>query len=607
MKLPSLDSLLKKATDTLSRFPLALAFTFIGAAYAIISIQTSDYKSETPHYYFNIIMSSYLGMLLFISIAIGIERRVFSQLNKILLKVGGIAFVVLYYFSLPDAFLEISSIRFFLYSLALHLLIAFVPFTSSGELNGFWQYNKNLFLRILTSGLYSGVLFIGLALAILAVDNLFKVHIDGKIYGYLWICIGGIFNTWFFLAGFPSEFQTLETKTDYPKGLKIFTQYVLLPLITVYLFILYAYMFKIIINAEWPIGWVSYLVLGFSVAGILSLLLVYPVRNDEGNKWMLIFSRFFYFALYPLIVLLFFAILRRIRDYGITEHRYFVMLLALWLLFIATYFLISKTKNIKLIPISLCIIAFASSFGPWGAFSVSLNSQKKHLSELLLKNKMLSNGKFVKSTTKISYDDHQEISSVIKYLVEMHGYQILQPFFTQNLDSVIKPSSNKSERHSYMQVNKIDSLMNILYEYSVDRENTYFNYQSENTGLIAIKDYDYFIQEFNSSNYYGQDTISLTYIFQDKKVTACLNKIKNQLSVSTDECGTILFDLKALTKSIKEKKYTDDTHIDLDAMTLTTSNDKVSIKIFIRNIGGNNDKGKIEINQLEAAILLKFK
>ena len=41
-------------------------------------------------------------------------------------------------------------------------------------------------------------------------------------------------NTFIFLAGVPKDLSALEKETSYPKGLKAFTQFVFLPLITLY-------------------------------------------------------------------------------------------------------------------------------------------------------------------------------------------------------------------------------------------------------------------------------------------------------------------------------------------------------------------------------------
>src|SRR5665647_3558162 len=257
MKLPSLESLFTNATITFKRFPLAIISAIVGAFYCI-SISHLPYDLMNSHYYYwNIVMSCYIGMLLFVGISIYCNRRKLKSKANALVQIAGIAIIIVYYFSLPPQFMTISFTRFVLFTLILHLLIAFIPFISNGEINGFWQYNKIIFLRFLSAALYTVVL---------------------------------------------------------------------------------------------------YLVIGFSIGVIFSLLLIYPVRNDENNKWILIFSRFFYFALFPLIILLFLAVKRRISDYGITEQRYFILVLALWLLFIAIYFLFSKSKNIKLIPVSLCIL-----------------------------------------------------------------------------------------------------------------------------------------------------------------------------------------------------------------------------------------------------------
>jgi len=507
--------------------------------------------------------------------------------------------------------MAISMVRFGLFSLGLHMLVAFIPFTGKNELNGFWQYNKIIFLRILTSVLYSGVLYIGLALAILAIDQLFKVNIDGKTYGDLWIIIAGIFNTWFFLAGFPKDYSDLQNRTDYPKGLKVFTQYVLLPIITVYLLILYAYLFKIIFTAQLPVGWVSYLVLGFSIAGILSLLLIHPVRNDEDNKWIHVYSRFFYFALFPLIILLFLSIKRRIDDYGITENRYFVLVLALWLLFIAVYFLSSKVKNIKLIPVSLCLLAFFTSFGPWGAFHVSLKSQENHFAEILEKNNMLTNGKVTRAATKISFDEHKEISSVIEYVTEVHGYESLQPYFIQNLDSLMQKDSAMSREYSYVQVNKILELMNVSYVGSYqteDEESKVINYTSEANPVLNISGYDYFISDFNEVHYNLKDTLCSSYAFSKTSFTVCFDTRRNQLFVRSGRTtdSVLVFEITALIKSLQDSNYTNDNPVKPEAMTMTSGNDQFSAKVFFKSIYGQNESGTIKITNIQAHIMIKL-
>lgn len=610
MKLPSLDSLINKSTATLKRFPIAIFFAFAGAGFLMLLLHLPYQLLESHHYYWNITMSCYLGLLLFIALPVFSERALLSKTSNVFLQMGGLVLIFTNYFFLPDHFMIISVIRFTLFSIGLHLLISFVPFIKSGELNGFWQYNKIIFLRILTSALYSGVLYVGLALAILAINELFKADINGKVYGDLWIFLAAVFNTWFFLAGFPSEMKELESRTDYPKGLKIFTQYVLLPLITVYLLILYAYMFKIIFSVQWPVGWVSYLVLGFSIAGILSLLLIHPIRNDEENKWMLVFSRFFYFAIFPLIILLFLAIKRRISDYGITENRYFILVLALWLVFIAGYFLISKTKNIKLIPLSLCMITFLTSFGPWGAFHVSLKSQQNHLTTLLEKNKLLVAGKVKKSEVKISFNDHKEISSVIEYIAEVHGYEKLQPYFVQNLDSLMAIDSTiLKNRNTYEQSNKILALMNISYVNSYQTnvtEEESVDYRSETTASFDIKGYDYFISDFRVYKDDVKDTLCSSYRFGNTVISVCFDFKSNWLSISDKSDSLLTFDVSLLIDSIKAKNYVNDNIVKTEDMTMTSGADGFSAKVLFGSIYADRKHDTLSVRHLIADIMIKF-
>src|SRR5258708_6216269 len=608
MKFPSLNSLVSSAVSTFRRFAAAIVAAVTVSVFSMLLLHLSYEQTDSLHWYWNIVISAYLGMLLLVALAVFAERKNLGYSSKILLQLAGIAVSVAYYSSLPDHFTVISNLRTILFALGLHWLIAFIPFTNSGELNGFWQYNKTLFLRILTSALYTAVLYIGLSLALLAIENLFGINIDGKRYGDLWIFLTGIFNTWFFLAGFPANYTALNERTDYPKGLKIFTQYVLLPILVVYIVILYVYTFKIIFTAHWPVGWVSYLVLGFSVAGILSLLLIYPVRTEESNKWILSFSKFFYFALFPLLILLFCAIARRIKDYGLTELRYFVLLLALWLLLIAVYFLVSVTKNIKLIPMSLCLIAFLSAYGPWGAFSISLKSQEKQLVSLLKKDKLLANEKVIRATSPLSFTDRKQISSITEYLVDMYGYRALQPLFAQNLDSLMKRDGINKSGDSYDQTKEILSQMNITYLSKFeteDPENGFFEfYTDQSDNVLNIEGYDYLISGFQV---YTQDMAGescSTYQAGSKTLNICFDPSKSSIAILNNK-DSLLVDMKPMVRTLQSEGVDFDKMIKQEEGTLIAAGREFSFKIMVKNIHVSKKANPLRIISFNADILVK--
>ncbi|HVU54858.1 MAG TPA: DUF4153 domain-containing protein [Puia sp.] len=563
MKLPSLTSLLNRTVRSFLRFPLAILLAIAGTVISIYLVNSDRRYSDTLLVRCgNAIISCYLGMLLSIAVTVWSERRAWGRKASAGGQLVVMAMVVLYYFFLPDHFETKTAIRCTLYALGLHWLIAVIAFAGSYRIEAFWQYNKDLFIRILTSLLYTVVLYAGLALALEAIEHLFNVDLSYKWYADTWCVLIGIFNSWFFLSGFPSDDGDIIT-VDYPKGLKIFTQYVLLPILTVYMGILYVYLFKIIFTAHWPSGWVAYLVLGFSVAGILALLLIYPLRNDENNKWINSYSRFFYFALLPLLVMLGFAISKRIRAYGITELRYFVLLLALWLLLMAMYFLFSRKKNIVLIPLTLCFFAFASSFGPWGVFNVSRYSQQHRLQGLLEKNGFFKDGKVISSKSKLSTEDRREISSTTEYIVGTHGYESLQPWFRENLDSLMRKDSLMGKYEERERAEAILKLMHISYAsryYDDVAGETSFAIMPENDDQVLPTDgLPYMIPAFYLAVGNGQESVTERYQVGKYSVALFLDSSLNQVRMAFAEGaqaevkdGACVVELKPLLKAPAE-------------------------------------------------------
>jgi len=635
-RFPSIEQVVKGIFDTLKRFPLPLFSAIIGSGICIYMLQLEWNEQKHYEHLWKIVMCCGLGLNLFLAMTLISERRNDGILQKYLIQFLGVLVLAGYYFLLPEfRKMTISDgSRYALFSIGLHLMVAFSPFIAKGEIhsvgqnpisngvNGFWQFNKTLFLRFLLSVLYSGVLYLGLALALLAIDKLFNADIKGERYGQLWFFLAGVFNTWFFLAGVPRNIAELEAITDYPKGLKIFTQFVLLPLVAIYLLILYAYGIKIIIQWELPKGWVSWLINAFSVFGILSLLLIWTIRNDEGNKWISTFSRWFYRALFPLIVLLGVAIGKRVMQYGITENRYFVLVVALWLVGIATYFLLSKTKNIKVIPVTLCIIAFLSSFGPWGAFSVSEKSQVNRLEKLLTKEKILQNGKIKKATDTIPDKSGRQIVSIVHYLDEHHGFDKIKMWFNENIDSLLAPRD--SNDYVY-ETGKILALMgvedNYYYGYGREEEddtaivkNFYYYAQYNDQQAVAVAGFDYtcnfnryFYEENNS---YYNDSYYLIHFGKDSGYIK-YEKDKKEYVLTKDGKEVLYFGLNDFVRKIRDynkehKKYQYDQNVPHDMMLFEAQNDSVRMRLQLTNVAGTISKNEMHINTVSGMMLVRF-
>ena len=437
MRLPSIDELLRHASDAFRRFPYTISAGVLSTLIAIATVEDVDEvfgfltRSGAGS---DLLVATTLALPLFFALRLAEERGLLSGLVAGVARVLGAAGLIAVVWQWPEWSERLRFLHYVQLSLGLHLLAAFVPFVRPGELNGFWQYNRALFLRFLIGALYSAVLFGGLAVALVAIDNLFGLDVAEELYGELFVVIGFGFQTWFFTAGVPRGLEGLDATDEYPRGLKLFSQYVLIPLVTVYLAILLAYLAKVLITTEWPSGWIGWLVSCVSVAGILSILLTHPIRHRQENAWIVTYGRWFWLAMIPAVGMLLVAVWKRIDQYGITEPRYFLLLLTLWLTGMAIVYGIVRSQNIKWLPATLCVLAFVTFVGPWSAYSVSRSSQLSRLEGLLARNGMMVDGRAVAATDgapgaeaggtpadTIPTEDRREIGATLVYLFGNHG------------------------------------------------------------------------------------------------------------------------------------------------------------------------------------------
>jgi len=416
VRLPSLQAAAADAQRTLARFPAVLGSALVAAVTACVLV-----AREGDHPQLNgVLAAAGLGLALFTALTVTAER-IGARAAKTLLLLAGALTLVLFAVAWPHWTQSVQGRRLAQFAVGFHLFVAFLPYLRRNELNGFWQFNRALFLRFLTAMLYSQVLYAGLSIALVAIDKLLKIHVPPKSYLYLWILIGFIFNTWFFLGGVPADLDALEQRRDYPRGLKVFAQFILIPLVVIYLVILTAYLGRILVTGQWPSGWIGWLVSSVAAIGILSLLLVHPIRNLDENRWVGTYARWFYVAMLPAIAVLLAAIGKRVFQYGITEDRYFIAVLSLWLTAVAITFISRRNADIRWIPITLSLLAFTTAFGPWGAYTVSRQSQLGHLRRLLAQEGLIANGVAQRATHAIPFEVRRDISSTLAYLVGTHG------------------------------------------------------------------------------------------------------------------------------------------------------------------------------------------
>lgn len=499
-----LKEIWSKTDDVIARYPMVLVMAFIAAICTVIFIFRNspryfqDNSEDELFAISKIIIVACLGISLMFAV-----KMISQRIGKgFVWEILGVLFLIGFYFLLPkkeNDFTEVYAFLLIPTFILSHLLVSFGAFIGKERELNFWQYNKNLFINIFLTAVFTGVLTGGILLAILAVDKLFDFHISGYRYAQTASFLAIFGSSFIFLLFNEKGLEYLEKEGNYPQILKFFTQFVLIPLLLIYVVILYFYSIKILINWELPRGWVSYLVLAYSIIGILALLLVYPLKEKSAKSWVQLFSKIFYFTLIPLLVLLFVAIFTRILEYGYTEPRYFVLLLALWLSSVVWYFILKKNATIKFIPISMFLFGlFALLFPYFNAFSVAKRSQKEDLEKILNENQLIKDGK-IDFTKKINIEVVDELASKAEFLYQRKEDDFINRFL--DYEKKRKLDSINTENRDYFAKQEFSKFFtNVDYQGtsinpSGNYQNVFLRVQKMN---IPIADYEYLLNGFES-------------------------------------------------------------------------------------------------------------
>ena len=370
------------------RFPLSSVMAIIATVLAITIISTDgDVSSEMAPTVSLMVVSYFFFLGGIVSRLIG-ESRESATSEFVSIGVFG-AVAILVFILLPDDYdllnTKLFRFPFFFFGIAgmLHLIIAYVPFISRGSDGDFWEYNRKVFIRIVESGFFSGVLYLAILLAMVALDKLFGVEFEGRVYGYVAVSVFGIFNSIYFLSKFPA--LDYDDQVERPlSAFLVFTQFLLIPITVIYMIILYAYGIKILLDGELPRGWIGHLSLWFSVIGVFTYLLNYLNPRFSNRTFVRQFIKYFFIVLIVPSILLMISLFRRISDYGVTEERYALAMIASWLVLVIFLYGILRWRSLKWLPISLsALVAFGLFAGPWGIFGATLNSQQGRLYDMM--------------------------------------------------------------------------------------------------------------------------------------------------------------------------------------------------------------------------------
>ena len=567
-------------------FPVTTVLTLFGVVCGLLVV-------GNPHN--EMAVRVLLTAVLFFPVSIALqqmEKQSYPGWVKIGSHVLGLLLLVVHFlfFSRFDEFVRDDFTQYILWFGLAVVFLTISPFLRK-SLRGsvdYWEYNKQVVYAILFAFAYSALVFIGLAVALGATNALFSLNWDGEVWLRLWILCVGLLSVPIFLSKLPdvSEVQQAE---EFPKELRLLAGGVLLSLVCVYFVILYAYTFKILALNEWPKGVLASLIVGFSTIGLVTFVLLYPLSKLESRYRRIFIILFVSFI--PQIIVLFYAVTLRLKDYGLTENRYLLISFGIWLGLVSLYFLFSKSKSLKVIPFSLIVFLLLASTGPVSAFRLSERDQVNRLKTLLISKHILVNNVLVKGPHSLSIEETGSIYSGLQYLNSYHGLDSISDFLPNDIRASNTHPCKRDER-GCADLEQITTYIGVEYvPGGLESHYVSFNVLRDTPRVLDIKGFDRLVEDLGEVKV-GSDT----YTFTIDKSGYEYKVLKNNFVISNVALKDLIDKLQKSDYQKIQKGFTQ------EEMSITYSDGSIDMKIYFDYI--TLIDGRLEVKDLK---LIKIK
>lgn len=535
-------------------YPLASAFAFMFTVACWMLID--DHRNEIMQ---KMVFASSFGF--FLLSALYHWRR-----DNLTLGSGSLL-VLLYYFSIPliseadAAFIG----KYTVLVVTALILLAVLPFLQKRESNlKFWAWMLTIFLALISSAIFSLILYGGLAGAIKASSVLFEFTVSGKYYIYLLVSIAGLFGSHYFLSSL--NLRDIDTqKAFYNRFGNFFVKYILTSIASVYALILSGYVLKILLTQEWPNGILVWLSLVFASLSLVTYLFWTPF----GGKY----RKFLISIALVQLSLLFIAIYLRVSQYGWSTDRYMVAMLGVWFGITFIYLIISKTPKYELPFVVLALFLLISQYG-WklSAYDVSDRSQIHRLMSLLSNNPHLSN--------KTHKTVRCAISSSINLLAEHRNRDLLIEFMPntiKNYEVNHSLTAKNYNRDDFAQFATRELGFNYLNEWECRQNNFY----SRPSGRYFSHHWD---EPISISGY---DSMIL-----DKSIIEFKKDQGDQpniIVINANGIGAGEFDISVLAKRLMQTQIVSDKNISSDKFIYSAENADIAIQIYFNHLTISNE------------------
>ncbi len=420
----------RSAAAAVKRTPVEIA---IGFANALVMSWAIAHPSGDAHAAVRFILSSFLALLAVFATSVLHRLGVIGSTVRRGLTVAYLFGALCYGSFIFDPDKVAETYRWGLLAFALGTGILLAPLSArhlrvDGK-TAVWRFSVRLISRVVITGAYTSLLLVGLVLGFVATGKLFGVRWHDELMGYLTSFVFLGVGTWVVVAGLP-EMARLDKPVDEAVAplIRRAGSWLFLPLLALYMLILYAYGIKVLVTGETLSNVISPLALGAAMLGLVGIFLAEPLSRVESAPLVSRIIKWFPAAYLPVVALPAWAIWARIDQYGWTEFRYLrleaVLAVGVCCVIGAVRLVAGRRLSAVTIPAVFAAAAFLASFGPWGVTTVTFCSQKQRLVADLDNAHLLVDGKIRSDASEADWRDRpqaKEVRSRALYLVRHFG------------------------------------------------------------------------------------------------------------------------------------------------------------------------------------------
>lgn len=230
----------------------------------------------------------------------------------------------------------------------------------------FWWRNN---LAVATAA-FALLTFLVLALGTVAIERslgvLFGLNVEALFYRWILPVTGFFFVPIYWLAMQPRTLMDpgAEPAPDLLQRASGFIgPFILVPVLLAYAAILLAYCVQIVVTRSLPQGMLGWMVMGFTVTGAATWLILFPSFLDQ-QPIVRFFRRFWWWLTIVPLGLFAVALWQRIDAYGLTPERVALIWGGVWAASLTLIHLLGR-GDIRLIPALAGLMLLLASIGPW--------------------------------------------------------------------------------------------------------------------------------------------------------------------------------------------------------------------------------------------------